>query len=243
MHIQHSTRQLIAKGVEQVGKLCMSCFESYSNEITNQSPLKDDNGIYYVCPRRTCQGKVVEIDDLLIPTIRLLNEKGYYTISSCSGHMEEGETISYIVFDETVLDIPDIPKGYQLALISENEGGKFLTIKKSITGSDSIQLFRNVLNNALMLYAWALKLPYAKELEEELLGEMFDDYYFFYWGEESDNSKKEDEEEIGSIDSEKIKKDIKEPTIKMKDFVKLNKNKIKLKSEKEIKEKDEKEPE
>lgn len=44
---------------------------------------------------------LVQIDKLLVPVIRTLNQKGYITTACCSGHLEESHCVSiYIAFKD-----------------------------------------------------------------------------------------------------------------------------------------------
>ena len=204
-----------------MGKICMSCYESYGNEISLLNSYKDEEGIHFVCPKRSCYGKVVEIDDILVPTIILLNEKGYYTTASCSGHLEEVDTTCYIVFDEEVKKLPSVPPGFTLMSALTADGEKIITLSKEFKRAPSaVHSFQEILTTALQLYAWALSLPYADFGEAEIYyaGEGFFDELF--------NNNKIDKEEENPIDPEKLKKDIKSSTITMDDFIGLlNKDK------------------
>lgn len=72
--------------------MCMACGEIYRNELP-------------YCPKRSCTcGEVVEIDELMVPIIRLLNEKGFATRYCCSGHSYEQGSSPYIAFDSFLLD-------------------------------------------------------------------------------------------------------------------------------------------
>ena len=53
--------------------LCTMCWETYDRDLS-------------YCPKKSCDGDVVEIDDDLVPVIVELNEKGYITEYCCSGH-------------------------------------------------------------------------------------------------------------------------------------------------------------
>lgn len=67
--------------------LCLDCFEVY------------DILLKY-CPKKSCQGKMVEVDELMLPTIILLNQKGYITEYCCSGHIND--CYPYILFDNYI---------------------------------------------------------------------------------------------------------------------------------------------
>ena len=68
-----------------MGYLCMRCFEEYKKE-----GLKINEHSYESnCPKVTCCGAVVEIDDMILPVIKLLNQKGYISTFCCSNHSYE----------------------------------------------------------------------------------------------------------------------------------------------------------
>ena len=94
-----------------MGYLCLSCYEEYAREFLN---LELQDGYEYFCTKATCGGSVVEIDDLLLPIIKLLNLKGYTSTYCCSGHSYEannGGVDTYISFYRECF--PDIiPEGF-----------------------------------------------------------------------------------------------------------------------------------
>jgi hypothetical protein len=95
-----------------MGYMCLTCLNEYYKEGLNLS--KSIDGYNYRCPSVNCGDiNVVEIDDMLMPIIKILNYKGYITRYCCSGHYYEKDTNTYISFDiETVPSI--IPKGFVL---------------------------------------------------------------------------------------------------------------------------------
>jgi hypothetical protein len=94
-----------------MGYLCLSCYEEYSQEGLN---LQIQDGWNYMCPKIGCCGYVVEIDDLLLPVIKLLNQKGYITNTCCSGHSyQDGYCNTYITFYDDCLP-ENLPKDFIL---------------------------------------------------------------------------------------------------------------------------------
>ncbi|MBQ3321216.1 MAG: hypothetical protein IJH05_00030 [Firmicutes bacterium] len=55
---------------------------------------------------------LIEIDDLIAPTIQLLNRKNYITSASCSGHAEREPSNGYIQFDFGEMTPEILPKGW-----------------------------------------------------------------------------------------------------------------------------------
>lgn len=87
--------------------LCLSCGEVYDSPRLNIT-----NGFDIYCPKTNCYGELVEVDELMIPTIKTLNEKGYRTVMCCSGHYTKKNPLAYIYFVEGI-DIPSIPAGFK----------------------------------------------------------------------------------------------------------------------------------
>lgn len=74
--------------------LCLKCYETYELPFQN-------------CPKASCYGPVAEIDDLMLPIIMILNQKGYCTKFCCSGHVYEKGCYPYIMFDSFLNEILD----------------------------------------------------------------------------------------------------------------------------------------
>lgn len=64
-------------------------FDNYNLKIWNEE---------YSCPIKDCSGEVVELDEMITPTIILLNKKGYHTSYCCAGHIDKD--CGYISFTE-----------------------------------------------------------------------------------------------------------------------------------------------
>lgn len=121
-----------------------------------------------------------DIDEMIFPTIKLLNEKGYFTRGSCSGHFEESNK-TYIQFDKEIKpeDFPSIPKGFHGEILQLNdcrpltkqeiESGQMAAfdkvsiyqISQEATGTDCGK-FIYILNANAALLKWALELPARK---------------------------------------------------------------------------------
>lgn len=81
---------------------CHNCDTIYG------SFFKADESSYSTpCPKVDCCGQVFEVDELMLPTIRLLNLKGYMTDFCCSGHWTEHYVSSYVKFYELDEDTKD----------------------------------------------------------------------------------------------------------------------------------------
>jgi hypothetical protein len=130
--------------------LCLNCYKAYRNNKC-----------------KTCVNKAVEVDELLIPTITVLNKKGYKTKYCCSGHLTKKDNNCYIFFEESVT-LPYAPRGY-----TYENGYNLFTAKYSGTEhywkSNIIRkYFRGSINkstllyNAIKLLNWAESLPTLK---------------------------------------------------------------------------------
>ena len=66
--------------------LCLKCGEIYDKSL---KPLND--GEYNFCPKSSCIGEIVEVDEMILPVIRILNLKcGFVTLNiNASGSGDE----------------------------------------------------------------------------------------------------------------------------------------------------------
>lgn len=132
-------------------------------------------------------GPLFECDELLAPTISILNKLGFTTEFCCSGHAYEykekskltpcwSNSICYICFTEDLEEMEKkgfiIPKGYQAIksddyfdVVEDGEVPWKLQISKEFDTKES--MFLQILDNAKALYTWACAMAYAKEKEWE----------------------------------------------------------------------------
>lgn len=141
--------------------LCLDCFEVYTVP-------------FEYCPKASCYGQVVEIDELILPVIIEFNKKGYTTEFCCSGHMHS--PYPYVKFDtETFNDISEeqleifmelMPTswkifedifGYDIRYHGENGW--------TAEGKTDVETYMNILFANINLYKFALDLPDLKEEE------------------------------------------------------------------------------
>ena len=127
--------------------LCLNCFEVYSNEY------RYDRRDYNFCPKLGCDGEVVEIDELMIPVIKTLNEKGYCTEYCCSGHYGDGYTNTYIKFSEWVELPEELPDGF----VYEEQGN--VIRKNYVDNLHPNEKYIEILNTTKDLIEWADNLP------------------------------------------------------------------------------------
>jgi hypothetical protein len=121
-------------------------------EIANKKNYKD---YVYVCP--ICFSKIhdctclllpdslIQIEKNILPSIKNLNSKGYFTDSCCEGHADVSNSKIFIIFRRNYRIIKKPPKGFECkcGVICADITGKSLEAKK--------RKKRILLNN---LYEW-----------------------------------------------------------------------------------------
>ena len=128
---------------------CLGCHTIYDNLKYNEELS------YQICPIDGCYGKVIETDELITPTIMLLNKKGYYTDYCCSGHWYDSSCNIYISFDCDI-KLPFYPECFN---VEHNENR--VVLRKMLTDKKySIQSKINLIYKCnKILYRWAKNLP------------------------------------------------------------------------------------
>jgi len=131
--------------------VCLKCNEVYKSSINQIKPIKyGENKEWMFCPKINCHGEVVEIDELIMPTIIELNKKDYTTEFCCSGHSYERYTNTYISFTGEKIPM-NLPKGF----IMEKIGDKFCIRKYYDNISSKLERFEEILKTNLELLKWA----------------------------------------------------------------------------------------
>ena len=122
----------------------------------------------YVCPR--CFNKpencscdflplsLVQIDKNILPTIKVLNEKWYFTENCCEGHIGSNESM-YILFRKNYKSKIALPKGFE---------GNLGALKANITGSSEEAKKRKKRELLKSLYEWACSLESRKPKDFKL---------------------------------------------------------------------------
>lgn len=118
---------------------------------------KSFKGFRYVCPYCFNEWKdcacmaypqtLIQIDKKILPTIRVLNQKHYFTDSCCEGHVGDGDFI-YIIFRKTY-KIKTFPKGFS----GSGDG-----VRADITGKSIEARKRKKRALHAALYQWACEL-------------------------------------------------------------------------------------
>jgi hypothetical protein len=135
--------------------LCLKCFRIY-----NQKTIKNNQ-----CKTKSCQGNVVEVDELFIPVIAELNRKGYITKYCCSGHASQtsNDSNSYIYFEDN-FKLPNLPEGYMYDkdIYPDVDWDKWTvhnTIRKIFNYTTTLnKLSKDIFTNAIAVLKWAEQL-------------------------------------------------------------------------------------
>lgn len=134
--------------------LCLDCGDVYDSSRININELFE----YVYCPKTNCDGMLIEVDELLIPTIKVLNQKGYITKYCCSGHYDGQHSNSYIMFDDGIT-LPSLPKGFTM----EEHDGRTVIRSARPFRQPTFGDFYKICDDAKTLLKWADKLPYLDE--------------------------------------------------------------------------------
>jgi len=142
--------------------ICLNCYEVYDNHLKF-----DRTSEYNFCPKSSCDGNVIEVDELFIPVIIELNKKGYNTSSCCSAHTYDSYINSYIMFDEDV-KLSSLPKGYKYdkdlyphadwSKVDRN-GMDCIRIVFDKKNKNNIKLSKEIYENAINVLEWVKELP------------------------------------------------------------------------------------
>ena len=142
-----------------MGYFCLKCHQVYDDSIQQITPIKykNENGIYdewRMCPKENCYGKIIEVDELILPTIMELNKKGYETDYCCSGHICEKDTNTYIKFKKD-----NAPKSIINNFVME--GKNPLIIRKKYDNNMPLtNKFKDIMQTNCDLYEWSKQLDY-----------------------------------------------------------------------------------
>ncbi|RXZ78014.1 hypothetical protein EBB07_28570 [Paenibacillaceae bacterium] len=144
--------------------ICLTCYEIYDSSFLNLSNAKNKRKCD--CPKHSCHGDVVQIDELIAPTIILLNQKGYATKYCCSGHWySDHPPNAYIMFEGEVEKFRVLPQGFKYDVDTINSKRTYYagnTIRNNYNDSDNLSKFEFVLSSNKRLYDWAVSLPHFK---------------------------------------------------------------------------------
>jgi hypothetical protein len=129
--------------------LCTGCYEEFNERDIIDAKL----GKYTIGYCRDCNGKVVEVDELMMPAIIELNKKGWTTLFCCSGHMNDSYIYTYIKFEHRPNTCPDSFYIDESCIRAKNP-------VRYIEGIEGFDLWVSLNRD---LYEWALSLPDKEE--------------------------------------------------------------------------------
>lgn len=135
---------------------CLECGEIYRSD----TPMKK-------CPKNSCQAlyDLAEIDEMMLPVIEILNQKGYRTGYCCSGHYKDFVVQQYILF-ESFVNLEDfVNKPDMFYMYTEKDFGRvILELKQEyIDGINKVQQIVNIHKSIIQLIEWADSLPNIKD--------------------------------------------------------------------------------
>ena len=125
-------------------KLCPKCGEIYNRKV-------DD--VFYC---KGCRCLTILVDELIEPIIFLLNRKGYITISSCSGHVNNPS--GHIWFDDEY-KLPEFDESYPSGFVISKYKNKSLIEWKLLLPNDHMEQLININNMIYSLYRYCKTLP------------------------------------------------------------------------------------
>ena len=136
--------------------VCLECGEIYNEKMGH-------------CPKGSCYGEVAKVDELMIPTIIKLNDKGYMTNHCYSGHFYDKHVSPHILFSELIFDI--FSEG-ELKKLFENlpepwyideramEKGYFYIEARMLDGMNDVERFKYITDLNIKLLEFVDGLPF-----------------------------------------------------------------------------------
>ena len=131
--------------------VCMECYEIYENKLLS------DKYVELFCPKKECQGEVVELDENIAPTIIELNVKGYHTKFCCGGHWYGSCFSPYIYFHDDCMP-DDLPEDFVKCEHSSDTTIRY-RLSEHFGRNEKIDKFDESLKVARILRDWVKKLP------------------------------------------------------------------------------------
>ncbi|MEK4025299.1 hypothetical protein [Sporosarcina sp. FSL W7-1283] len=137
--------------------LCKECLKVFDQYDINPSYINsDDVEVIYEeadCSSISCTGRVVKVDEMILPTIIELNKKGWITKFCCSGHLYNTYIDTYIYFKNTPPTIPDNFDFRDDAIYYKSK--KF----NSSSRPNNLKRLNQLFDINRELYKWAIGLP------------------------------------------------------------------------------------
>lgn len=136
--------------------LCLDCFDVYDSEMLNDKFFDVYEGM---CPKSNCNGKTICLDELMIPIIKILNQKGYTTKFCCSGHYP-GYNRTYIMFEDYI-KIPSLPNGFYF----DNSDANVVIRSKTPFSESDMSDFYEICDRIKTLTKWGEELPENEQFD------------------------------------------------------------------------------
>ena len=135
--------------------MCLECYQVYEISNVKFDKFKEHN----FCPKFDCYGKIIDVDELFVPVIKILNTKRYFTKYCCSSHCYDLHNTfnAYIMFEENVKLPKILPKNFK------RDGNN--TIRKSfenLSEKSEVILHEEILQTTIDVLRWANSLPFLK---------------------------------------------------------------------------------
>ena len=135
---------------------CSDCGEIYDSALLRTDLYSAYN---MPCPKTGCSGSMFEVDELMLPTIKILNEKGYTTKFCCSGHYYHSPSSGYLWFEEWV-ELPNLPKGFSID--KNTKVGICIRPTRAFDRNHYKSTYKDfsiICDEAKSLFEWAVNLP------------------------------------------------------------------------------------
>lgn len=149
--------------------LCLACGEIYNSKVF--API-DMGNHFFRCPRASCMGEIVQVDELMLPIVKKLIDLGYNTDYCCSGHSYDDYIHSYIKFEhlsnKTIkILFKNLPKSWE-AEPCGNTYAIYPSNRYFGNEKNMIEKQKKIFNLLSDLMDWVEKLPKSPE-EESIL--------------------------------------------------------------------------
>jgi hypothetical protein len=135
--------------------MCTLCSKVYTESSMRNQERDEHNNIS--CTKKSCDGYVVDMDGILIPTVQLLNKKGY---SRNRYHSEKIYNSVAIRIDFDIdIKLPNGPKGFYYDQTNTGYDSFTSIIKLYRDSSNNLERLNDITKALINLSDWAIALP------------------------------------------------------------------------------------
>jgi hypothetical protein len=131
--------------------VCKACWDVFNYTM-------GDAAIMDHCPKPKCMNNELDdIDEAILPTMMVLQKKGYFADNSSSCHFYDFGTAltptCFIVFDEQVrlIDLPKPPEGFKYEAFGDDR----VCMRKIYKAESQFDLHEEILSTSIDLLRWA----------------------------------------------------------------------------------------